>query len=134
MLLAGGASLVAAQVAPPSWSGVAGNPPSYTQRALTSVANAAAVRARIWSPRLSDGWVPQGVAVGGGYLWIAAYQGTDPKVSRGPCRVFQVDPGDGGVAGQFDLPAACGHAGGIAHTGDRYLYVADAKVLYRVDT
>lgn len=134
LALAAGAGLVAAQGTPPSWSGVAGDPPSYAQRALTVVPNAAAVRMRIWSPRLSDGWVPQGVAVGGGYLWVAAYQSTNPKQSSGPCRVFQVDPGNGGVAGQFDLPASCRHAGGIAHTGDRFLYVADAKMLYRVDT
>jgi sugar lactone lactonase YvrE len=92
------------------------------------------MRTRIWSPRLGDGWVPQGVAVGGGFLWVAAYQSVDPKQDRGPCRVFQVDPSDGGVAGQFALPAACGHAGGIAHTGDRYLYVADTRHLFRIDT
>jgi len=48
--------------------------------------------------------------------------------------VFQLDPTDGGIAGQFALPVACGHAGGIAHTGDRYLYVADTRLLIRIDT
>ncbi|MEO8004841.1 MAG: hypothetical protein ABI771_08040 [Betaproteobacteria bacterium] len=113
---------------------VMGDAPGYTNRSLTVVPNAQAMRTRIWSPRLGDGWVPQGVAVGGGFLWVSAYQSTDSKQSRGPCRVFQVDPADGGVAGQFTLPAACGHAGGIAHTGDRYLYVADTRVLFRIDT
>lgn len=111
-----------------------GDAPAYTTRALSVVPNAAAMRARIWSPRLSDGYVPQGVATGGGYLWIAAYRSVDRRQNRGPCRVFRVDPADGGVAGQFDLPAACGHAGGIAHTGDRYLYVADTGHLFRIDT
>ena len=60
-----------------------------------------AMRTRIWSPRLGDGWVPQGVAVGGGFLWVAAYQSTDPKRSRGPCRVFQIDPTDGGKHGEI---------------------------------
>jgi sugar lactone lactonase YvrE len=111
-----------------------GDAPAYTNRTLTNVPNAQAMRTRIWSPRLGDGWVPQGVAVGGGFLWVAAYQSIDPKQDRGPCRVFQIDPTDGGVAGQFALPAACGHAGGIAHTGDRYLYVADTRLLIRIDT
>jgi hypothetical protein len=113
---------------------VMGDAPAYTNRALTAVPNAQAMRTRIWSPRLGDGWVPQGVAVGDGFLWVAAYQSVDPKQSRGPCRVFQVDPSNGGIAGQFALPAACGHAGGIAHTGDRYLYVADTRHLFRIDT
>jgi len=52
---------------------VLGEAPSYATRALTDVPNAAAIRERIWSPRLSDGWVPQGVAVGEGFLWVAAY-------------------------------------------------------------
>ncbi|MEP7330359.1 MAG: hypothetical protein ABI777_14205 [Betaproteobacteria bacterium] len=128
------AGVAAAQNAPTTWTGVGGNPPTYSQRALSAVPNAAAVRQRFWSPRLADGWVPQGVAAGGGYLWVAAYQSTDPKQSRGPCRVFQLDPGNGAVAGQFDLPAACGHAGGITHNGDRILYVADGRALWRIDT
>jgi streptogramin lyase len=74
------------------------------------------------------------VAVGEGFLWVAAYQSSDPKQNRGPCRVFKIDPANGGVAGQFDLPGECGHAGGIVHTGDRYLYVADTRHLFRVDT
>jgi hypothetical protein len=113
---------------------VLGNAAFYTNRTLSSVPNAAAITRRIWVPRLDDGWVPQGVATGGGALWIAAYQSTNPAQDTGPCRVFKVDPSDGGVAGQFDLPAACGHAGGIAHTGDRYLYVADTHFLFRIDT
>jgi hypothetical protein len=123
-----------AQPAAPAAADVLGEPPSYSQRQLSEVPNAAAIRARIWSPRVDDGWVPQGAAVGGGYLWIAAYRSTDAKQNRGPCRVFRIDPADGGIAGQFALPASCGHAGGIAHTGDRYLYVGDGRTLYRIDT
>jgi hypothetical protein len=128
-LLLVGAQAVFAQQAP-----VSGNAPSYTNRSLSDVPNAGAVRARIWAPRLDDGWVPQGVAFGDGALWVSAYQSTDPSVDSGPCRVFKVNIADGGMAGQFDLPAVCGHAGGLAHTGDRYLYVADANYLFRVDT
>ncbi|MEO8344443.1 MAG: hypothetical protein ABI607_02010 [Betaproteobacteria bacterium] len=113
---------------------VLGFAPSFTDRPLTAVPNGAAMRTRIWAPRLDDGWVSQGVAVGDGALWIAAYQSTDPRQDTGPCRVFKVDPRDGGLAGQFDLPAACGHAGGIAHTGDRFLYVVDSHHLFRIDT
>jgi sugar lactone lactonase YvrE len=91
------------------------------------------MRARIWSPRLADGYVPQGVGAGAGHLWIATYRSTDTAQSRGPCRVFEVDPADGRVIGQIDLPPVCGHAGGIAHTGERYLYVADSRHLIRID-
>lgn len=113
---------------------VLGDAPGYTTRTLSDVPNAQAMRVRIWSPRLSDGYVPQGVAAGDGYLWVATYRSVDPRQNKGQCRVFQVDPTDGAVAGQFDLPASCGHAGGIAHTGDRYLYVADTRRLFRIDT
>lgn len=113
---------------------ILGDAPSYSPRAPSVVPNAAAIRARIWAPRLDDGWVPQGVAFDDGTLWVSAYQSTDPKVDSGPCRVFKVNIADGGMAGQFDLPAVCGHAGGLAHTGDRYLYVADGNYLFRVDT
>ena len=128
-LLVLGAPAAFAQQVPAS-----GNAPSYTNRALSDVPNAGAIRARIWAPRLDDGWVPQGVAFGDGALWVSAYQSTDPNIDSGPCRVFKVNVADGGMAGQFDLPATCTHAGGLAHTGDRYLYVADAGYLFRVDT
>jgi sugar lactone lactonase YvrE len=45
-----------------------------------------------------------------------------------------MDFADGRITGQFALPAQCGHAGGIAHTGDRFLYVADSRHLFRIDT
>lgn len=102
------AAPVFAQAAAPASADGQGVPPSCTQRPLSDVPNAAAIRARVRSPRLDDGWVPQGVAVGGGYLWVAAYRSTDAKQNRGPCRVFRVDPADGVVAGHFALPAACG--------------------------
>lgn len=73
--------------------------------------NAQAMRARIWSPRLSAGFVPQGAAAGEGYAWVDAYRSVDTRQDQGPCRVFKVDPIDGGIAGQFDLSASCGQAG-----------------------
>ena len=78
--------------------------------------------------------MPQGVAVGAGRLWVAAYHSTDPAQGRGPCRVFAIDPADGRIAGYFDLPAVCGHAGGSAYASDGYLYVADTRHLFRIDT
>jgi hypothetical protein len=56
----------------PAAGQVLGEVPAYTTWALSEVPNAQAIRARIWSPRLSEDYVPQGVAAGDGYLWVAA--------------------------------------------------------------
>jgi len=111
-----------------------GNPPGYSSRALSSVPNAAAVRTRIWAPRLDDRFVSQGVAAGGGWLWVVAYQSTDQNPDSGPCSVFRVDPAAGLVNGQFTLPDSCTSPGGIVWAGDGNLYVADPDHLYRIDT
>lgn len=109
-----------------------GKAPTYTDRALSSVPNAQAIRADFWVPGLDDAYVPQGVAVGEGALWVATYRSADPAQDRGPCRVFRIDPVSGAVGGYIDLPPECGHAGGIAWGGDDTLYVADTHVLFRI--
>jgi len=109
-----------------------GDPPPYATRPLTAVPNADAIVARRWAPGLADGYVPQGVAIGAGLTWVAAYRSTDPKQNRGPCRLFALDV-RGELAGTVDLPDTCGHAGGTTFGADGTLYVADTAHLFRID-
>ncbi|MFO1396876.1 MAG: hypothetical protein U1F48_07405 [Burkholderiales bacterium] len=111
---------------------VAGDRPAYATRTLTDVPNADAIVERRWAPGLADGYVPQGVALGAGLVWVAAYRSTDTAQNRGPCRLFALDAG-GHPAGTIDLPAACGHAGGTTFGRDGVLYVADTGHLFRID-
>jgi len=126
------AGLVAALALSACATPPAGDAPAYATRALTDVPNADAIVARRWAPGLGDGYVPQGVAVGDGLTWVAAYRSTDPKQNRGPCRLFALAE-DGKLAGTIELPATCGHAGGTAFGSDGMLYVADTGHLYRID-
>jgi len=107
--------------------------PAHIGAFSTGVANHQAIDRLIWAPGLDDGYVPQGLAWGEGALYLSAYRSTDPKVDRGPCRLFRIDPDSGAPLGQFDLPADCGHAGGLAWVGPGTLVVADTRRLYRVD-
>ena len=112
---------------------VLGTRPAHLQRDVSAVANDQAITRRIWAPGIDDGYVPQGVAWADGALYLSAYRSTDPKIGTGPCRIFKIDPDSGRTLGQFDLPADCGHAGGLAFAGDKVLVVADGRRLYRID-
>jgi sugar lactone lactonase YvrE len=109
-----------------------GKQPTYTDRKLTEVPNAAAITRRIWAPGLDDGYVPQGLTVHAGTIYVGAYKSTDPKQDKGPCRLFRLDPATGAITGTLDLPASCGHAGGLARGTPGRLYVADTKVVFEV--
>jgi sugar lactone lactonase YvrE len=97
------------------------------------VPNQEAITRMIWAPGLDDGYVPQGLTVAEGTVLLSAYRSTDPKVGRGPCRVFRIAPETGMSTGFFDLPPDCGHAGGLAYLGRGSLVVADTRRLYRID-
>lgn len=125
-------SLAACALAACAAPAMTGNPPGDGLRPLSDAPNAEAIVARHWAPGLSDGYVPQGVAVGAGRLWVAAYRSTDPKQNRGPCRLFALTPA-GVPLGTVDLPATCGHAGGTTFGSDGLLYVADTAHLFRID-
>jgi sugar lactone lactonase YvrE len=112
---------------------VLGTRPTYTSAQLADVPNAAAIQARLWAPGLNEGYVPQGLALVEGAVLIAGYHSTQRGQDRGPCRVFRVDPATGSVTGFFDVPAECGHAGGLAYDGAGRLYVVDTKVALAVD-
>jgi hypothetical protein len=98
----------------PAWAQVLGQAPTYTDRKLSDVPNAAAMTARLWVPGLDEGYVPQGLTSIGADLFVTSYRSVDPKQGRGPCRLYRIDPTSGTVRGQLDLPASCGHAGGLA--------------------
>lgn len=112
---------------------VLGTRPAHLSGDLPAVPNDAAILTRIWAPGIDEGYVPQGVTVADGALLVSGYRSTDPKVGSGPCRVYRIDPASGLATGRFDMPASCGHAGGLAYLGQGMLLVADTRKLYNID-
>ncbi len=92
--------------------------------------NIAAIDRMIWMPGLDAGWDPQGLAFAEGSLLISAYRSTEIWKNRGLCRVFRIDPVNGNETGHFDIPAPCGHAGGLAYAGSGRLFIADTHTLF----
>lgn len=112
---------------------VLGTRPAHLGGELPSVPNDAAILSRIWAPEIDEGYVPQGVTVADGALLVSSYRSTDPKIGIGPCRIHRIDPASGRTINQFDMPPACGHAGGLAYLGQGMLLVADTRKLYKID-
>jgi DNA-binding beta-propeller fold protein YncE len=111
-----------------------GAKPEYLQELASGFPNEKAIVQRIWVPGLDEGFVPQGLAIEGDHLLVAAYRSADPKVNTGPCRVVRIEAATGKIDGSFDMPpAACGHAGGLAYLGNGVLLLADTRALYRID-
>ena len=123
--VAAGANAVAAE-------DILGAQPNFVTRPLSEVPNSDAIVKRIWVPDIDDGFVPQGLAVAGDQLALSGYRSTDPKQGRGPCRVLFVAPTTGSVMRRIDLPATCGHAGGVAVLKDGRIVVADTFSLYAI--
>ena len=111
----------------------AGRRPQYTSKALSDVPNAAAMTQRLWVPGLDEGYVPQGLTVIDGALHIGTYRSENPAESRGPCRLYRVDPNSGEVTGRLDLPPECGHSGGLAKSAPGRLWVADTRAIFEVE-
>jgi len=111
---------------------ISGTRPTFTDRQLTPVPNSAAILRRLWVPDLDAGFVPQGLTVQDGAVFLAGYFSTDPKQGRGPCRLYSIDPRNLAVIGKLDLPATCGHAGGAARGQSGMIYVADTRQIYAV--
>lgn len=112
---------------------VLGKKPSHLVGVPSAVPNEAAITKKIWAPGIDDGYVPQGIAWADGAVYLSAYRSMNPKVDKGPCRIFKVAAEDGRTLGQYDLPEGCGHAGGLAYAGKGLLVVADARRLYAID-
>lgn len=114
-----------------------GQRPTYTDRNLgitpaAPIPNETAFERRFWVPGLDEGFVPQGLTVTEGALYISSYKSTDPKQGRGPCRLYRLDAVAGAVIGTLDLPPTCGHAGGLARGAKGRLWVSDTWTIYEV--
>ena len=121
--------------AAPAPAAVLGTRPTYLQDTTENVPNAAALRDRIWTPALDDGYVPQGLTSAGPHLFVSSYKPTpDLKANTGPCRVFRIEAATGKMAGAFDIPAGtCTHSGGLAHVGNGKLFLADTRQVFLID-
>jgi DNA-binding beta-propeller fold protein YncE len=114
---------------------VMGTRPTYLQASTDSVPNAAALRRRIYTPSLDDGYVPQGLTAAGGYLYVSSYKPMpDLTANTGPCRVFRIEAATGKSAGGFDIPpGTCTHSGGLAYAGNGKLFLADTRQVFMID-
>ena len=112
---------------------VLGKKPRQVWGGPSSVPNEQAITKRIWAPGIDEGYVPQGVTWADGAIYLSTYRSTDPKIDKGPCRIYKVDAESGETLGQFDLPEDCGHAGGLACIGNGILIAADTRRLYKID-
>ncbi len=128
------AALVAAGLAlvVPAASDPLGRAPTYTSSTLSVVPNAQAITTRIWSPDLDKGFVPQGLTFFANAVYVGAYKSEDTGTSRGPCRLYRIDPSSGAIWGALDLPPACGHAGGLARGKPGRLWRADPRVIFEI--
>jgi hypothetical protein len=100
---------------------------------VSTVPNQQAITQALWAPGIDHGYVPQGLTFAEGQVLVSGYQSTNPVVSMGSCRVYRVDPASGESTGYFDLPPACGHAGGLAYAGNGVLILSDTRRLYRIN-
>ena len=109
--------------------------PTYLEAVTDTVPNGAALRHRIYTPALDDGWVPQGLTSAGTDLYVSSYKPTpDLKANTGPCRVFRIAQATGAITGGFDIPpGTCTHSGGLAYVGNGQLLLADTRALFLID-
>ena len=136
-VLAGATQAIAQSHPSAGGKAVLGSAPTYSDRALGKspagpLPNEAAIERRIWVPGLDDGYVPQGLTVVDGAIYVGSYRSIDTAVGRGPCRLYRIDPESGKTTGELDLPATCGHAGGLARGAAGRLWVADTRVVFEI--
>src|SRR3546814_20876780 len=81
------------------------------------------------SDLLDRGDVPQGLAVLGEHVLVAAYR---EREGNQDCRIHRFAAATGAHAGSVDLPAPCSHAGGLAVAGGR-LFLSDTWKLIELD-
>ena len=111
---------------------IGGVRPSYGPARVSRVPNEQAIVRRFWAPGLDAGYDPQGLAAAPGAVFVSAYRSEVFGVNRGPCRLFRLNPGGGHEMGHAEIPAPCGHAGGIAYPGGAMLYLADTHALFEI--
>jgi hypothetical protein len=130
-------AIAALAVSPALAQSPIGTAPTYTDRKLgvlpgdKPVPNADAILKRVWAPGLDDGFVPQGLTIAGGAVYVAAYKSVE-NAGRGPCRLVRIDAESGGITGSLDLPPRCGHAGGVAPGAPGHIWVADTRDIFEV--
>jgi hypothetical protein len=129
-------AVMALMASPASAEGPLGTAPTYTDKKLGVLPagllpNEAAIMRRIWMPGLDEEFVPQGLTVVDRAVYVAAYKSFE-GAGRGPCRLFRLEPASGKVTGTLDLPARCGHAGGLARGARGHLWVADTRDIFEV--
>jgi hypothetical protein len=107
--------------------------PAQLAGKLPAVPNDAAILSRIRAPETGEGYGPQGLTLADDALLASSHRSAEPEVGSGPCRACRIDPASGRTTGQFDMPPACGHAGGLTCPGQGMLLVADTRELYRID-
>jgi hypothetical protein len=108
---------------------IGGRKPQYLSGTARSFANSEAVTPGFFAPGLDEGYMPQGLVVTEGAIYVTGYrEGGSPA-----CRLFRIDPATGDETGAFDLPAECGHAGGLANVGGGRLVVADTRHLWSIE-
>jgi hypothetical protein len=121
-----GVALCLCVTASPVASEPAGDRPAYLAgRPLSEVPNQQAILRRIWAPGLDDGYTPQGLAVVGDQVHVAAY---------GPsgCRLFGLSRHSGALRSMLDVPG-CRHGGGLAALGAGRFVLADTRALFVID-
>jgi hypothetical protein len=66
---------------------------------------------------------------------LGTYRSENTKQSRGPCRIYRLDPSNSPdpVTEFLDLPPACGHAGGLARGGPGRLWVVDTRDIFEIE-
>src|SRR5437667_3309040 len=109
-----------------------GTRPSYGPARVSAVPNEKAIVRRFWVPELDAGYDPQGLTAVAGALLVSGYRSEAYGVNRGPCRLFRLDAESGRETGHADIPAPCGHAGGLAYPGGDMLYLADTHALFAI--
>ncbi len=112
---------------------ILGTKPRYLAESAASFANDQAVSRKIWMPGLDEDYVPQGLAVEGQSILVAAYRGADGKAAGAACRIARVDVATGRETGHFDAPAQCVHAAGLANVSGGMIVLADIHDLWRID-
>lgn len=114
---------------------VMGTKPTYLEAFSENVPNMAALSGRIYTPSLDEGYVPQGLTSGEGYLYVSSYlPKPDLKANTGPCRIFRIEAASGKPAGQIDIPeGTCTHSGGLAYMGNGRLFLADTRQVFLID-
>src|SRR3546814_16726173 len=100
--------------------------PAQTQRTLTEkIPNADAVTWRAWVPGLDEGFVPQDLTVAEGALLLATYRGN----AGCGCRLYRLDPDDGGVTGMTNKHTPSGSGGGPEHDVESPLFLAATVIM-----